>query len=65
MALANGAGYVDTVDLLCVGGRCPLVVDRTMTFMDYSHVSPAWSAALAGDLDRRYVQALRALRHAS
>lgn len=57
-ATATGAGYIDTVDLLCVDGRCPLVVDRTMTFMDYSHVSAAWSAALADDFERLYVTAL-------
>ena len=36
-----GAGFMDTLTLLCRQGRCPLVVDRTMTFMDYSHVSAA------------------------
>jgi len=60
-----GAGYVDTVGLLCVRGRCPLVVDRTMTFMDYAHVSAAWSAALASDLEHLYAEARRDEEHAS
>jgi hypothetical protein len=58
VALDGGAGFVDTLELLCVRGRCPLVVDRTMTFWDYSHVSPAWSAALVDDLERLYRRAL-------
>jgi hypothetical protein len=53
-----GAGFVDTVRLLCVSGRCPLVVDRTMTFMDYSHVSMAWAQALAEEFGRLYDRAL-------
>ena len=51
--------FVDTLDLLCVHDRCPLVVDRTLTFWDYSHVSPAWSAALADDLELQLRRALR------
>jgi peptidoglycan/LPS O-acetylase OafA/YrhL len=51
-----GAGFIDTVALVCLSGRCPTVVDRTMTFMDYAHVSPAWSAALAGDFARIFRQ---------
>ena len=53
-----GAGYVDTLALLCVRERCPVVVDRTMTFVDYSHVAPAWAAALSDDLGRAYAAAL-------
>ena len=56
-----GAAYVDVVSLLCLRGRCPLVVDRTMTFMDYSHVSAAWATALADDLGRLYHRAVRQL----
>jgi SGNH domain (fused to AT3 domains) len=57
-----GAGYIDTVALLCRHGRCPTVVDQTMTFMDYSHVSPAWSASLADDFGRLYREALAGLK---
>lgn len=60
-AARSGVGYVDTVGLLCVHGRCPLVVDRTMTFMDYAHVSAAWSVALADDLERLYSRAINGL----
>ena len=59
VALEHGVGFVDAVDLLCVRSRCPLVVDRTMTFWDYSHVSPAWAAALADDFELRVRHAFR------
>jgi hypothetical protein len=39
------------------------VVDRTMTFMDYSHVSAAWSAALAKEFQRLYDAALGTVLH--
>jgi peptidoglycan/LPS O-acetylase OafA/YrhL len=65
VAQRTGAGYVDTVGLVCVRGRCPLVVDRTMTFMDDAHVSAAWSAALAPDLERLYARARRDERQLS
>ena len=54
VATQGGAGFLDTVSLLCLHGRCPTVVDNTMTFMDYAHVDAAWSAALVGDFDRLY-----------
>ena len=54
----TGTGFLDTVSLLCLRGRCPLVIDRTMTFWDYSHVSPAWSEGLAHDFGRLYGDAL-------
>ena len=53
-----GVAFMDTPALLCLHGRCPLVVDRTMTFMDYSHVSAAWSAALADEFARLYRMAV-------
>ena len=62
VALRSGAGYVDTVALLCLHGRCPTVVDQTMTFMDYAHVAPAWSAALADDLAAAYRKQVDRLR---
>jgi peptidoglycan/LPS O-acetylase OafA/YrhL len=57
LAQKAGAGYVDTVGLLCARGRCPLVVDRTMTFWDYAHVSAAWAAALSDDFERLFAAA--------
>jgi hypothetical protein len=60
-AVDAGGAYLDVVSLVCRRGRCPLVVDRTMTFMDYSHVSAAWAEALADDLGRMYDRALRRL----
>jgi hypothetical protein len=32
----------------------PTAVDRTMTFMDYAHVAPAWVAARTDDFVRLY-----------
>ena len=54
--------FMDTPALLCLRGRCPLVVDRTMTFMDYSHVSAAWSAALTDEFARLYRMAVTDLQ---
>lgn len=62
VALRSGAIYVDTVALLCLHGRCPTVVDQTMTFMDYAHVAPAWAAALADDLTAAYRKLVDRLR---
>jgi hypothetical protein len=38
------------------------VVDQTMTFMDYAHLAPAWSAALADDLAAAYRKQVDRLR---
>jgi hypothetical protein len=54
LASDAGAAYLDTVSLVCVRGRCPTVVDRTVTFWDSGHVAPAWSAELADDFTRLY-----------
>jgi hypothetical protein len=61
LARDAGAAYLDTVSLVCVRDRCPIVVDRTVTFWDAGHVSPAWSAELADDFTRLYRAALTAL----
>ncbi len=42
--------YVDVTTLICVGGRCPVVVDRTATYADNDHVSVTWARAVAGEL---------------
>ena len=42
--------YVDVTTLVCVGGRCPVVVDRTATYADNDHVSVTWARAVSGEL---------------
>jgi peptidoglycan/LPS O-acetylase OafA/YrhL len=42
--------YVDVTTLICIGGRCPVVVDRTATYADNDHVSVTWARAVAGEL---------------
>ncbi len=45
-----GAAYVDVVRLVCLRGRCPLVVAGVATYQDGQHVSRTWSRWVAADL---------------
>ena len=47
LARAAGARFVDVVPLVCRDGRCPMVVDRLVTFADFGHVSMSWARAVA------------------
>jgi peptidoglycan/LPS O-acetylase OafA/YrhL len=51
-ARAAGARYADLTRLVCRHGRCPMVVDRTVTYRDNDHVSVTWARAVAADLGR-------------
>jgi peptidoglycan/LPS O-acetylase OafA/YrhL len=46
-AQASGLPYIDPVDWFCVSGRCPGVVSSTPVRADTSHLTGAYSAALA------------------
>lgn len=48
-----GADFVDVTGLVCVRGRCPLVVDRIVTYHDPAHLSLTWSMAVGDELGRR------------
>lgn len=37
--------------LVCVRGRYPFVVDRTVTYADNDHVSVTWAVTASGELD--------------
>jgi hypothetical protein len=52
-AAEAGVQYVDVEPLTCAHGRCPLVVDRTLTYEDDDHLSVTWSRRLAEDLGAR------------
>lgn len=65
VASQTGAGFINTLVLICDHQRCPTVVDQTMTFVDYSHVSPEWSAAVADDFIRLYHHQLDMLARSS
>jgi hypothetical protein len=58
VADAMGVRYADVTRLVCADGRCPMVVDRTVTHTDKTHVSVTWA------LDtRRAFARLTGLRH--
>jgi peptidoglycan/LPS O-acetylase OafA/YrhL len=46
-----GAEFLDITGLVCLGHRCPLVVDRFVTYRDASHVSVSWATRLAPDFE--------------
>jgi hypothetical protein len=54
--------YVNTRALLCSAGRCPVVVDQTVTYGDSGHLSVTWTRLAAGDLWRLWHPALPATK---
>lgn len=44
-----GADFVDVTLLVCSSGRCPIVVDRTVTYRDDDHISVTWGKTIAGE----------------
>ena len=44
---AAGAGHVDATPLICLRDRCPLVVARSVTYSDASHLSVTWVRHIA------------------
>ena len=61
-ARTHGAAYVDVNRLMCLDGRCPLVVSGTVTYADATHLSVSWSRTLAGALGRELREAVGSLR---
>ena len=61
-ARAHGAAYVDVTRLMCLDGRCPLVVSGTVTYADATHLSVSWTRTLAGPLGRELREAVGSLR---
>jgi peptidoglycan/LPS O-acetylase OafA/YrhL len=61
-ARAHGAAYVDVNRLMCLDGRCPLVVSGTVTYADATHLSVSWSRTLAGPLGRELREAVGSVR---
>ena len=61
-ARTHGAAYVDVNRLMCLDGRCPLVVSGTVTYADATHLSVSWSRTLAGPLGRELRAAVASLR---
>jgi hypothetical protein len=47
------ARYVTTQNLVCARGRCPLVVDRIVTYRDPSHLSITWTHRITAALQAR------------
>jgi hypothetical protein len=52
--------YINARALLCSAGRCPAVVDQTVTYGDFGHLSVTWTRLVAGDLWRLWDPALPA-----
>ena len=50
LTLAEGAEYVDVVPLICLGGRCPMVVDHVVTYADFGHLSISWTRRVGPEL---------------
>ncbi len=47
---ATRARYVVTQNLVCADGRCPLVVERIVTYRDASHLSKTWTYRITDEL---------------
>lgn len=53
VARAARARFVATQNLACAKGRCPLVVDKIVTYRDPSHLSMTWTNRIAVELRNR------------
>lgn len=58
VASETGASYLDITSLVCVGTRCPLVVDGAATYADPSHLSVTWVRKVAAEFSARLARAL-------
>jgi peptidoglycan/LPS O-acetylase OafA/YrhL len=45
-ARAAGAHYADLTDLFCTADRCPVIVDNTLVYFDWNHLTLEYSRAL-------------------
>jgi peptidoglycan/LPS O-acetylase OafA/YrhL len=43
---AGGGQYADLTDLFCTPDRCPVIVDNTLVYFDWNHVTLEYSRAL-------------------
>jgi len=43
---AGGGHYADLTDLFCTVDRCPVIIGNSLVYLDYSHLSFAYSRAL-------------------
>ena len=53
-----GAGFVRTRGFVCFEGRCPAVIGHTIAWVDDNHMSPAYSAQVAGAFRSAFARAL-------
>ena len=52
-AAAAGVPFVDVERFTCTAeGRCPVVVDRTVTYRDRDHITQTWGLRVAHELGR-------------
>jgi peptidoglycan/LPS O-acetylase OafA/YrhL len=48
-----GGEFVDVTGLVCLRRRCPLIVDRIITYRDSAHLTLTWSNLVTDELGRR------------
>ena len=53
LTIAEGARYVDVVPLVCLGGRCPMVVDHLVIYADFGHLSMSWARRVSTEFTTR------------
>ncbi|MBF4161143.1 acyltransferase family protein [Nocardioides acrostichi] len=51
-AQSAGVAYADLNQLVCLDGKCPMVVDHAVTYHDGQHVSATWAAEVGPELGR-------------
>lgn len=44
---AGGGRYADLTELFCTADRCPVIIGNSLVYLDHSHLSSAYSLALA------------------
>jgi hypothetical protein len=53
VTVATRARFVVAQNLVCAAGRCPLVVNRIVTYRDPSHLTKTWTYRITGELRAR------------
>jgi peptidoglycan/LPS O-acetylase OafA/YrhL len=44
---AAGGQYADVTELFCSAGRCPVIIDNTLVYLDWSHLTSQYAQVLA------------------
>jgi peptidoglycan/LPS O-acetylase OafA/YrhL len=60
-AVSHGASFIPTIDWFCARGKCPTVVDDTITHIDGGHVSKTYATELSPAMAAALVTAIKPL----